>query len=54
MADSKVTTKLRTKESSEVKFTDDELQKLSDLQTTYQNIQSGFGQFKVQLFMLSI
>ena len=44
MADSKVTTKLRTKESSEVKFTDDELQSLAGLQTSYQERSVMLGQ----------
>ena len=48
MADSKVTNKLRTKESSEVKFTDDELQSLAGLQTSYQERSAMLGQLKVQ------
>ena len=48
MADSKVTTKLRTEESSEVKFTDDELQSLAGLQTSYQERSAVLGQLKVQ------
>ena len=48
MADSKVTTKLRTKESSEVKFSDDELQSLAGLQTSYQERSAVLGQLKVQ------
>jgi hypothetical protein len=48
MADSKVTTKLRTKESSEVKFTDEELQSLAGLQTSYQERSAMLGQLKVQ------
>ena len=48
MADSKVTNKLRTKESSEVKFTDDELQSLAGLQTSYQEKSAVLGQLRVQ------
>tara|TARA_B100000586_G_C19878519_1_gene329854 strand:+ start:103 stop:453 length:351 start_codon:yes stop_codon:yes gene_type:complete len=48
MADSKVTNKLRTKESSEVKFSDDELQSLAGLQTSYQEKSAVLGQLKVQ------
>ena len=33
---------------SEIKFTEEELQSLSDLSTNYQNIQSSFGQLRVQ------
>ena len=48
MADSKVTNKLRTKESSEVKFSDDELQSLAGIQTSYQEKSAVLGQLKVQ------
>ena len=37
---------------SEVKFTDEEMQKLANLQQTYQQLQSSFGQLKVQRIML--
>jgi DNA repair exonuclease SbcCD ATPase subunit len=38
--------------ANEVKFTEDELQKLQTIQTTYQNLQTGFGQFRVQRMLL--
>jgi septal ring factor EnvC (AmiA/AmiB activator) len=37
---------------SEVKFTEEEMQKLAGLQQSYQNLQSTFGQLKVQRIML--
>tara|TARA_Y100000593_G_scaffold91272_1_gene179629 strand:+ start:4335 stop:4649 length:315 start_codon:yes stop_codon:yes gene_type:complete len=38
--------------SEQVKFTDEELQKLGAVQTSYQNLQSGFGQLRVQRILL--
>ena len=52
MADDKVTNKLRTEESSEVKFSDDELQSLAGLQESYQQKQSMMGQLRVQRVLL--
>ena len=37
---------------SEVKFTEDEMTKLAELQQTYQNLQATFGQLRVQRIML--
>ena len=37
---------------SDVKFTEEEMQKLANLQQTYQQLQSSFGQLKVQRIML--
>ena len=37
---------------SEVKFTEEEMQKLAELQQTYQNLQATFGQLRVQRIML--
>jgi len=37
---------------SEVKFTDEEMQKLAELQQTYQSLQATFGQLRVQRLML--
>ena len=37
---------------SEVKFTEDEMKKLAELQQTYQNLQATFGQLRVQKIML--
>ena len=34
--------------ADEIKFTDEELKSLQDLSQSYQNIQSSFGQMKVQ------
>ena len=34
--------------ADEIKFSEEELQSLSDLSTNYQNIQASFGQMKVQ------
>ena len=34
--------------ADEIKFTDEELKSLSDLSQSYQNIQSSFGQIRVQ------
>ena len=34
--------------AEEIKFSDEELQSLSDLSTNYQNIQTSFGQLRVQ------
>tara|TARA_Y100000593_G_C4146068_1_gene254669 strand:- start:101 stop:415 length:315 start_codon:yes stop_codon:yes gene_type:complete len=38
--------------AEEVKFTDDELKNLGAIQTSYQNIQTGFGQLRVQRLLL--
>ena len=38
--------------SNEVKFTKEELESISNIRTTYQNIQAGFGQLKVQRLLL--
>ena len=38
--------------AEEVKFTDDELKNLGAIQTSYQNIQAGFGQLRVQRLLL--
>tara|TARA_Y100000310_G_C20208490_1_gene590181 strand:- start:2 stop:337 length:336 start_codon:yes stop_codon:yes gene_type:complete len=38
---------------SEVKFTEDEMTKLAELQQTYQNLQATFGQMKVQKILLA-
>ena len=38
--------------ADEIKFTDDELKNLGAIQQSYQNIQSGFGQLKVQRILL--
>jgi acyl transferase domain-containing protein len=38
--------------TKEVKFTDEELQQLQAIQSSYQNIQTGFGQLKVQRLLL--
>ena len=40
-------------ESSEVKFTDDELKSLQDLQTNYQEKQVAFGQLSVQRILVN-
>ena len=37
---------------SEVKFTEEEMQKLAQLQQSYQQLQATFGQLKVQKIML--
>ena len=37
---------------SEVKFTEDEMKKLAELQQTYQSLQATFGQLRVQKIML--
>jgi len=37
---------------SEVKFSEEELKSLGDLSKTYQSIQAGFGQAKVQKMVL--
>ena len=37
---------------SEVKFTEDEMNKLAELQKTYQQLQATFGQLRVQRIML--
>tara|TARA_Y100001937_G_scaffold40247_1_gene57154 strand:- start:5245 stop:5562 length:318 start_codon:yes stop_codon:yes gene_type:complete len=37
---------------SEVKFTDEEMQKLAQLQQSYQQLQATFGQLRVQKIML--
>ena len=37
---------------SEVKFTEDEMKKLAELQQTYQNLQATFGQLRVQKILL--
>ncbi len=37
---------------SEVKFTEEEMQKLADLQQSYQQLQATFGQLRVQRIML--
>ena len=39
--------------SNEVKFTQEELDSISNIRTTYQNIQAGFGQLKVQRLLLT-
>ena len=39
-------------ESSEVKFTDDELKSLQDLQTNYQEKQAALGQLSVQRILV--
>jgi len=38
---------------SEVKFTEDEMKKLAELQQTYQNLQATFGQMRVQQILLN-
>jgi len=38
--------------TEEVKFTEEELQRLGGLQQSYQNIQATFGQLKVQRILL--
>ena len=38
--------------AEEVKFTDEELQQLGAIQTSYQNLQAGFGQLRVQRILL--
>ena len=38
--------------AEEVKFTEEELQQLGGLQQSYQNIQAGFGQLRVQRILL--
>ena len=38
--------------ADEIKFTDEELKNLGAIQQSYQNIQSGFGQLKVQRILL--
>ena len=38
--------------AEEVKFTDEELQQLGAIQTSYQNLQAGFGQLRVQRRLL--
>ena len=38
--------------ADEIKFTDDELKNLGAIQQSYQNIQTGFGQLKVQRILL--
>ena len=38
--------------ADEVKFTDEELKSLGGIQQSYQNIQNGFGQLKVQRILL--
>ena len=38
--------------AKEIKFTDEELKSLSELSQGYQNIQSGFGQLRVQKILL--
>ena len=40
-------------ESSDVKFTDDELKSLQDLQTNYQEKQVAFGQLSVQRILVN-
>ena len=40
-------------ESSEVKFTDDELKSLQDLQTNYQEKQAALGQLSVQRILVN-
>ena len=38
--------------AEEIKFTDEELKSLSELSQGYQNIQSAFGQMRVQKILL--
>ena len=38
--------------ADEIKFTDEELKSLSELSQNYQNIQSSFGQIRVQKILL--
>ena len=38
--------------ADEIKFTDEELKSLSELSQGYQNIQTGFGQLRVQKILL--
>ena len=38
--------------ADEIKFTDEELKSLSDLSQNYQNIQTSFGQIRVQRILL--
>ena len=38
--------------AEEIKFTDEELKSLSELSQGYQNIQSAFGQLRVQKILL--
>mgnify|MGYP003388434532 CR=1 FL=1 len=45
--------KVEVEESKEVKFTDDELQSLQSLQTSYQEKQATLGQLAVQKILLN-
>ena len=45
--------KVEVEESKEVKFTDDELQSLQSLQTSYQEKQAVLGQLAVQKILLN-
>jgi hypothetical protein len=45
--------KVEVEESKELKFTDDELQSLQALQTSYQEKQSALGQLAVQRLLLN-
>ena len=45
--------KTKVVESSEVKFTEDELKSLQDLQTNYQEKQAAFGQLSVQRILVN-
>ena len=45
--------KVEVEESKELKFTDDELQSLQGLQTSYQEKQSTLGQLSVQRLLLN-
>ena len=38
--------------AEEIKFTDEELKQLGAIQTSYQQLQAGFGQLKVQRILL--
>ena len=52
MADDKVTNKLRTEKSSEVKFSDEELQSLAGVQESYQQKSAMMGQLGVQRILI--
>ena len=52
MADDKVTNKLRTEESSEIKFSDEELQSLAGIQESYREKSAMMGQLGVQRILL--
>ena len=40
--------------AKEIKFSDEELQSLNELSQGYQNIQTGFGQLRVQKILLQL